>query len=141
MGVVRQSSAMTKLTGTALLAHHNAILANGGSKVEAVKSAGYTSTKPDGSDRIQFCEYYSELMVAQGKMHKVRVTITDTFGGEANYSWVQFHEVYVPIDRDPIRYIKKQIGWTGVKCDKEDWGCTIVLRPRGQCVIIMIDWM
>ena len=132
---------MTKITGSALLTHHNHILANGGSKSEAVKSAGYVRTKPDGSQRVNYCDYYSELLVARGERKKFRVTITDTFGGEANYSWVKFHEVYVPIKRDPIRYIKKQIGWTGVKCDKEDWGSTVVLRPRGQCVIIMIDWM
>jgi hypothetical protein len=132
---------MIKLTGTALLTHHNATIGQGGSKAEAVKSAGYVSIKPNGLQRVNYCDYYSELLVAKGEMRKVRVTITDTFAGEANYSWVKFHEVYVPLKRDPIRYIKKQIGWTGVKCNKEDWGNTVVLRPRAQCVIIMIDWV
>jgi hypothetical protein len=129
------------LTGSALLAHHNDTKAQGGSNATAARLAGYVTTKDDGIERIRFTDYFSELMVAQGRMSKVRVTITDTFGGEPNYSWVNFHQVYVPNDRDPIRYIKKQIGWSGVKCDKQDFGSWVTLRPRGQCVAIIIDWM
>jgi hypothetical protein len=139
MEVVNQARSM--LTGTALLAHTDAILADGGSKAYAARSAGYVTTKANGSERILYTDYYTQLLYAQGKLSKIRVTITDTFGGEPNYSWVNLHTIYVRNDKDPVRYIKRQIGYTGVKCDREEWGGSVILRPRGQCIIIMMNWV
>jgi hypothetical protein len=124
---------MAKLTGSALIAHHSQDV----TKRDRVISAGYI--RENGLPC--YTEYYSELLYAQGKVSKVRVTITDTFGGEANYSWVDLHTIYIPEQRDPIRYIKKQIGWTGVKCDKTDMGDCVMLYPRGQCKVIIIQWV
>lgn len=44
------------------------------------------------------------------------VSITDTFGGQANYSWLDLREVYVremPTQRALIRAVKKQCGLVG----------------------------
>lgn len=77
-----------------------------------------------------------------------RVEVTDTFGGEANYSWVHRHELpYFPAQPDGfvkrsqlVRAAKKAEGWTGVRCDTVDMGDTIEVRPRGACMVMFIHW-
>lgn len=69
-------------------------------------------------------------------------TITDTFGGEANYAWARRGEIELPegaSDLALVRRVKKALGMEGVRCHKEEWGDTLVLRPIGQCVVVFID--
>ena len=66
---------------------------------------------------------------------------TDTFGGEANYSWVKRVQFSIPdnaTERSIVMKTKKELGLTGVVCDKEDLGSIIKLRPRGSCTVVFI---
>jgi len=84
---------------------------------------------------------------------------TDTFGGEANYSWVKRGNVHVPElthygyngsngyaranktqSREVVRLVKAALGLTGVKCRRETWGDTLVLYPLGECSVIFINF-
>ena len=84
---------------------------------------------------------------------------TDTFCGEANYCWVKRGKVTMPeltyfgydgctnyskankiFERELVKKVKAELGLTGVRCNREDWGDRIVLRPRNSCTIIFIDW-
>ncbi len=50
---------------------------------------------------------------------KCEVEMTDTFGGEANYSWVIRHEFMMPHDASDaqiVRRAKALVGMTGVQC-------------------------
>ncbi len=71
-------------------------------------------------------------------MLTIKYEHTDTFGGEANYSWVTRGEVEFKNERDIVRQVKKALGMSGVKCDREEWSGMIVLKPRGICQIIFI---
>jgi hypothetical protein len=75
-------------------------------------------------------------------MH-IKVEHTDTFGGEANYCWVNRQNIYnVPdtlSDVAIVRRAKSRIGYSGRRCTREEWGNTIVLRPVGENTIIFID--
>jgi hypothetical protein len=71
-------------------------------------------------------------------MFKVNFEVTDTFGGEANYAWVNRGSVEFkkqPTQRQTILALKKFAGLTGVRCDKIDYGDMIELHPVGQCVV------
>ena len=75
-----------------------------------------------------------------GKM-TIAYEMTDTFGGEANYSWVRRGEVSLPegaSDLALVRRVKKALGLEGVRCRREDYGDQIVLRPVGYCHIVFI---
>lgn len=66
---------------------------------------------------------------------------TDTFGGEANYSWVKRGSVSLPeksSDLAIVRAVKKEIGLSGVDCRREKMGDQIVLKPKGYCRIVFI---
>lgn len=84
---------------------------------------------------------------------------TDTFGGDANYCWIKRGTISVPEltyygydgthgypkadkaqSREIVRKVKARLGLTGIRCDREGWGGTIVLRPRGMATICFIDY-
>ena len=72
---------------------------------------------------------------------KFELEFTDTFGGDANYSWVQRHTLHAGesiSDRALVAMAKKEIGLTGVKCRRELWGETIALYPIGSCTVLFI---
>jgi hypothetical protein len=69
------------------------------------------------------------------------VEYTDTFGGEANYSWVQRHEIVADpgiSDRALARRAKKLCGISGWK-GKAFWnGDSYEFRPYGSCTVMFI---
>lgn len=72
---------------------------------------------------------------------KIAYEMTDTFGGEANYSWVRRGEVELPegaSDLMRVRRVKKALGLEGVRCKRADFGELIELRPVGACVVVFI---
>ena len=83
------------------------------------------------------------------KTEAIPFEMTDTFGGEANYSWVrrgtvqvrergQHGEPWALYERRIVRAVKAELGLTGVRCKREDYGDQIVLRPVGACVVVFI---
>jgi len=69
---------------------------------------------------------------------KATAEITDTYGGEANYSWVRRKEIEARTRGGLVRAAKKAFGWEGVRCRKQDCADTIILRPQGMCQIMFI---
>lgn len=80
-----------------------------------------------------------------------QVEVTDTFGGESNYSWVRRYTVDAPTTkyrsrgyRNALtRRAKAAAGWTGMRCEVDDYGDSYTLRPCGgnaPCWIMFITW-
>ena len=70
---------------------------------------------------------------------KIQIELTDTFGGEANYSWVRRYSLDAPDDisqRALVRRIKNVVGLTGVRCATDDHGGMITIRPMVACVVL-----
>jgi hypothetical protein len=68
---------------------------------------------------------------------------TDTFGGEANYSWVkrgEFQDSSGTPDRLVVRKVKALAGLTGVRCKRTDHGDMIELRPYGSATVLFITF-
>jgi S-adenosylmethionine synthetase len=71
-------------------------------------------------------------------MIKVNFEVTDTLGGEANYSWVKRGSLEFklhPTQRQVIQALKKFAGLTGIKCRKDDYGDQIALHPAKMCIV------
>ena len=67
--------------------------------------------------------------------------LTDTFGGEANYSWVRRESLEVSeglTDRQIIRRAKSALGLTGCRCRTSNYGEGWELRPYGSCTVAFI---
>lgn len=71
---------------------------------------------------------------------------TDTFGGEANYCWVNRYEIH-PNGKTRkgerlslVRQAKALCGLTGVRCQTTDFGDMIEIRPRGICQVIFVTY-
>lgn len=70
-----------------------------------------------------------------------QIEITDTFGGEANYSWVRRHT----LDASPgitdlalVRRAKRKAEWSGVRCKVSKYADMIEIRPVGMCCVLFI---
>jgi hypothetical protein len=91
-------------------------------------------------------------------MHTFNVEYTDTFGGEANYSWVRRVSVTMPelthygydggtnyvksnkvFERELMRKAKAAVGLTGVRGRKESFGDTIAFYPYGSCTVLFVN--
>jgi hypothetical protein len=71
------------------------------------------------------------------------VTHTDTFGGEANYGWVNRYEFITKKNasqRSVVRQAKALTGMTAVKADTLDYGDGYTVKPRGYAQIIFVDF-
>jgi hypothetical protein len=74
---------------------------------------------------------------------KLQFELTDTFGREANYSWVKRETIQVPDgtpDKLTIALAREWAGW-GVRSEIDrfnDSADTIALRPRGRCEVLFI---
>jgi hypothetical protein len=74
-------------------------------------------------------------------MENTQIEITDTFGGEANYSWVRRYAMNTAnnaTNRAIVRRAKALAGWTGLRCITSDIGETIEVRPVGVCQVMFI---
>lgn len=72
---------------------------------------------------------------------KYQITITDTFGGEANFSWVRraiFEAPDTASDSLLIRRGKKALNLTG-RHQAASIGDTIELRWPGECIVAFIE--
>lgn len=74
-------------------------------------------------------------------MH-VDIEYTDTFAGQANYSWVQRETIELhpsSSDRQIVQHAKAAIGLSGVHCTRSIHGDgTIELRPVRSCTVLFI---
>lgn len=90
-------------------------------------------------------------------MNTHQVEYTDTFGGDANYSWVKRETVTMPelthygydgaqgyvkanrtYNRELMRKAKAAMGLTGVRGERCDMGGMIEFRPYGSCTVLFI---
>ena len=74
---------------------------------------------------------------------KTKIEVTDTFGGEANYSWVKRTEIEIPEGKSELSIIKRckaAIGWNGLRCRVEKYGDMIRLTPFRHCITCFITF-
>lgn len=75
----------------------------------------------------------------------IHYEITDTFAGDANYSWVK-RGVIKGKEKESfsnlaaVRRVKREIGWAGIRCKTMDCGDKIELRPYGECIVCFITF-
>ena len=92
-------------------------------------------------------------------MTKYDVEYTDTFCGEANYSWVRRETVTMPelthygydggtnyckankvFERELMKSAKSAVGLTGVRGIREDWEDRVVFKPHNSATILFITY-
>lgn len=92
--------------------------------------------------------------------NRYQVEFTDTFGGEANYSWVRRATVTVPelthygydgssnysrankiARRELMRLAKAAVGLTGVRGTVSDYGDIIDFRPYRSCTVMFVSFI
>ena len=72
------------------------------------------------------------------KLETYNFEYTDTFGGEANYCWVDRGTIQANSLKQALRRAKKELGLTGLKGTTHNHGDMIVHRPNNICTILFI---
>lgn len=73
----------------------------------------------------------------------IQVELTDTYGGEANYSWVRRYRLeHKPgeTNRALMRRVKAALGWSGIRCRVAHYGEMIDIRPAGAALVAFVTW-
>lgn len=92
--------------------------------------------------------------------NKYQVEYTDTFAGEANYSWVKRETVTMPelthygydggtnyvkaykvFERELMKRAKVSVGLTGVRGVVTRYGDTIEFRPHRSCTVMFVSYI
>lgn len=77
-------------------------------------------------------------------MPMFRAEYTDTFGGEANYSWVKRAEFTAPIHAPRALLVRRAKAALGLRCRHRnvvDLGDCIQLDPVGECTRVFINYV
>lgn len=64
---------------------------------------------------------------------------TDTFGGEANYSWVHRGKVHARNLQEAVKLAKAKLGLSGVRFKEPSAQAEYGLHPRGQCSVLFVN--
>lgn len=67
---------------------------------------------------------------------------TDTFEGEANYSWVNRENFTFPCGMSDLALLRKAKSWaglSGIRCKRVNLGDLIALYPQGSCTVLFIS--
>ena len=74
---------------------------------------------------------------------KCNVEVTDTFGGESNYSWVRRYTFEMPdgaSDLAIMRRAKREAGYSGVRGKVSKLGEMLEFRPYRVCHVMFITF-
>jgi hypothetical protein len=75
-------------------------------------------------------------------MTTFNIELTDTFGGESNYSWVERSELTTKTD-SRLAIVRKAKAWWGInglRATVADYGDMIEIRPAGICQVAFITF-
>ena len=70
------------------------------------------------------------------------IEVTDTFGGEANYAWVERSKLRVPDDISDlalVRRIKSAAGYSGIRGRATVMGDSVEIRFPSRCIVIFAN--
>jgi len=73
----------------------------------------------------------------------IQIELTDTYGGESNYSWVRRYRLdHKPgeTDRALMRRVKGTLGWSGIRCRVVNCGEMIDIRPADAALVAFVTW-
>lgn len=75
---------------------------------------------------------------------RFKAELTDTFGGQANYSWVDRGSFTVAEGQDKPatlkRMAKRSMGMTGVPGRWEEYDGELAFYPRGACMVLFVTF-
>lgn len=80
--------------------------------------------------------------MCEAKRCRFVVEFTDTFGGEANYSWVHRRSFDAPhniTNRALMRRAKKLLNISGARGRVEDYGDELRFYPYGMCAVMFVN--
>ena len=115
-----------------------------GHALERVTRYAYAVRFPSGSLNGPY-RYRDALAlyrkVTAPRVLRWRVEVTDTFNGEANYSWARRYSFEAPegaSDTAIMRRAKREAGYTGDRGRVSNYGDSLEFRPYASCTVMLV---
>jgi len=86
---------MTRITGSELITFVDTLTAEGKTRSEICRAAGYTSIKENGTERLHFTDFYTQLLEAKGGPE-----VVNQEEDEWDYTHPEVDEEYMEIYND-----------------------------------------
>lgn len=89
-----------------------------------------------------FTSYELKEVKTEKQTAQFQFEYTDTFGGEANYSWVRRKDVTFSADISDRALVCRAKAWAGLSghpCRTENMGDLIAIYPQGSCTVLFIQ--
>lgn len=96
------------------------------------------SDKPREIKFKKWCKKNKEFV----RIVKFKFEYTDTFGGAANYSWVNRYEIELPENISDLALMRRAKSWAGltnVRGRSENYGDQLSFYPRGHCTVLFVS--
>ena len=75
-------------------------------------------------------------------MNQYYIEITDTFGGEANYSWIQRYKIKAKSKKGAMQKLSRSTGWNfRYEYDIPDESFTSRYKVKNNCVCCFISYL
>jgi hypothetical protein len=120
---------MSKLIGSALLSHRAESRAKGISNADICRAAGYASIRQDGRERINFTEYYENVLIAQGKMYRITINVAEITSMGVQPVWCDSFTTSTRSARSIARKVRQMTKLTNVKCKRTVQDGVVALYP------------
>ncbi len=79
------------------------------------------------------------VMTNEKSLEEYAWEYTDTFGGEANYSWIKRGNVRAATLQKAYVLARKAIGLTGSRGRKDEYGDMISFKPYNSCTVLFVN--
>lgn len=84
----------------------------------------------------------SVVIKTDARKIKFKFEYTDTFGGDANYSWVKRYEIEAPANISDLALMRRAKSWAGltnIRGRSENWGDSLAFYPRGCNTVLFVN--
>lgn len=120
---------MTKLTGTDLLSFREDSLAQGMTAGQIARGAGYAEMRENGTERIYFTEFYENVLIAKGYMHRITIHVAENTPAGRQPIWTDSFTTSSRSVRSIARKVRAMTKLTGVRCKKVIQDGKVYLYP------------
>lgn len=126
--------AIDKLKGEALITIRKRLLDAGYKVADICRVAGYVTEKSDGTKRINFTEFYEEILIARGDMIRVCLHVAEQTPDGIQPTWGDNFTTCSKDVRTISRQVRHMMKWSNKKCKRTREGNNITLERNGEMV-------
>jgi hypothetical protein len=119
----------TKITGQDLINYREHWKAQGATNAGIVRAAGYITIRKDGTQRLNFTEFYENILIARGRMWRITVNVAENTSAGAQPIWSDSFTTSSRSARSVAHKVRALTHLTGARCKRVVENGVVKLYP------------